>query len=128
MDTIGDMLTTIINAQRVQKARVAVPYSRFKQSLARTFKEKGWLADERVQEGPRSKLVLTLSYSEGGRPRIQGLKRLSTPGRRLYVHGSRIPYSRDGVGTIIISTPKGLLDDRQARKQGVGGELVCEVW
>ncbi|MEX1997214.1 MAG: 30S ribosomal protein S8 [Candidatus Andersenbacteria bacterium] len=128
MDTIANMLQTIINAQRVNKKRVAVPYSRFKESLARLLQEKGLLASLRVQEGARSQLILTLAYTEAGKARIHGLKRLSRPGQRLYVSAGDIPYSLDGLGVVVVSTSKGLMDDGRARKEGVGGELVCEIW
>jgi len=128
MDTVADMLTSIINAQRVHKPRVAVPYSRFKESLARLLIDKELLAAARVQEGTRAKLVLTLKYGDADEPLISGIKRLSKPGQRVYARRGQIPYSFDGTGSVIISTPQGLMDDAQARKTGVGGELVCEVW
>ena len=81
-----------------------------------------------MQDGPRSKLVLTLAYDEEGAPLIHGVRRLSRPGQRLYTPSDKIPYSLDGVGSVILSTSKGLMDDSKARKLGVGGELVCEVW
>lgn len=128
MDTIANMLNSIINAQRVKKQRAAVDYSRFKESLARLLQERGWIADFRMQEGPRPKLIFTLTYDESGAPRIAGIRRLSKPGQRLYVSAARIPYSRDGLGSVIVSTPQGLMDDKKARKLGLGGELVCEIW
>ena len=128
MDTIANMLTTIINAQRVGKQRVALPYSRFKESLAELLKTKGLVGSVRVQDGPRPKLVVSLAYDDGGNARIQGAKRLSTPGRRVYVQHRDIPRSVSASGAVIISTPQGLMDDAAARKNGVGGELVCEIW
>lgn len=140
MDTIGNMLTSLINAQRVHKQRVAVPYSRFKQSLAQIFQDKGLISTWRVQEGPRPQLIMTLAYvnesstsaqgemSFSGRPAISGVRRLSRPGQRRYAQSARIPYATTGVGTIIVSTPQGLMDDAKARELGLGGELVCEIW
>lgn len=128
MDTIANMLNTIINAQNVDKKRVMVPYSRFKESLARLLQEKELIASYRVQEGPISKLIISLKYDEDGAARIHGLKRLSRPGQRLYAPKTDIPYSLDGIGMVVISTSKGLMDDRQARQEGVGGELICEIW
>lgn len=128
MDTIANMLTTILNAQRARKQRVAVPFSRFAESLAQVMREHGWLGDVRVQEGPRSKLILSLSYDDAGKAKLHGAKRLSRPGQRLYAPSADIPYSYDGVGSIIISTSQGLMDDRHARQKGLGGELICEVW
>lgn len=128
MDTIANMLTTIINAQRVGKQRVALPYSKFKESLAELLQSKGLVAAVRVQEGPRAKLVVTLAYENETIPRISGVKRLSTPGRRLYVQREAIPRPLTESGSIIVSTSQGLMDDTAARRNGVGGELVCEIW
>lgn len=128
MDTIANMLTTILNAQRARKQRVAVPFSRFAESLANLMKQRGLLGDVRVQEGPVSKLILSLAYEENGAPKIHGARRLSRPGQRMYTPSDHIPYSFDGVGTVILSTSQGLMEDRKARQAGVGGELVCEVW
>ena len=128
MDNIANMLTAITNAQAVGKTRVAVPHSRFKENLAELLKEKGLIAASRIQEGPRPKLILTLKYRDDGTPTITGIRRISTPGTRRYAKSTTIPYSFDGTGHIILSTPQGLMDDRTARKHGLGGELVCEVW
>lgn len=128
MDPIANMLNTLINAQQVNKKRVMVPYSRFKENLASLLQEKGLVASYRIQEGPQSKLIISLAYNDGGAAKIHGLKRLSRPGQRLYAPKTDIPYSLDGLGIVIVSTSKGLMDDRQARKEGVGGELICEIW
>lgn len=128
MDTIANMLTTIINAQRVGKQRVALPYSKFKESLALVLKNKGLVSAVRVQEGTHAKLVITLAYENAKTPRISGVKRLSTPGRRLYAQRQAIPRPTTETGSIIVSTSQGLMDDAMARQQGVGGELVCEIW
>lgn len=128
MDTIANMLTSILNAQRVGKKRVQVPYSRFKERLAELLRDKGLLATIRVEEGTQPMLVLTLAYDEQGGARIHGLRRLSSPGQRYYVSKKEIPYSLDGVGMVVLSTSKGLMDDRRARKEGMGGELICEIW
>lgn len=128
MDTIANMLTSILNAQRVGKKRVVVPYSRFKVRLAELLRDKGLIATFRQEEGTSPALVLTLAYDEQGSARIHGLRRLSSPGQRQYVSRHEIPYSLDGVGMVVVSTPKGLMDDTRARKEGMGGELVCEIW
>ncbi len=128
MDTIANMLITIVNAQAVGKQRVAVPYSQFKESLAHTLREHGRLAAVRVQEGQRAKLILTLTYDDSGGAAINGVKRLSSPGQRRYASSRQIPYPFNGLGTVIISTPQGLMDDKKARQLGVGGELICEIW
>lgn len=128
MDSIANMLITISNAQKVHKQRVALPYSQFKVSLARLLQEKGLIAALRVQEGPTSQLILTLAYKDNGRPAIQGVRRLSKPGQRRYVSREQIPYCLDGFGLVILSTSQGLMDDKRARRTGIGGELVCEIW
>lgn len=128
MDPIANMLTSIRNAQAVKSPRTAVPYSRFRESLAKTLQEYGWLAAVRVQEGKQSKIVLTLTYDDAGLPQIKGIKRLSRPGQRRYATGRDIPYSLDGVGSVIVSTSQGLMNDKKARELGIGGELICEIW
>lgn len=129
MDTIANMLTSILNAQRVRKDRVAIPYSKKSESLGRVLQEKGLLSSLRIQEGPQSKIIMTLSYDEGTlEPRIHGVKRISSPGRRRYVKRHSIPYPFSSTGSFIVSTPQGLMDDKEARKQGLGGELICEIW
>ena len=126
MDTIANMLTTILNAQATGKQRIALPYSRFKESLAKLLKEQGWIASVRVQEGPTHKLIVTLAYDEDGKPRLSGARRLSKPGLRRYAKSSDIPFADQGV--IVISTPQGLMDGAKAREHSVGGELICHIW
>lgn len=129
MDTIANMLTSLLNAQRVRKDRVAVPYSRKREALGRLLQAKGLLANLRVQEGPQSKIIMTLLYDTVTlEARIHGVKRISSPGRRRYVKRNAIPYPFNSTGSFIVSTPQGLMDDKAARKQGLGGELVCEIW
>lgn len=127
MDTVADLLTAILNAQRVGKERVALPYARFAEALARLLQERGLVAAVRVQEGTRPKLVLTLDYREDGQPRITGVRRLSKPGRRWYVGGSKLPYRGRRPGFYVVSTSQGLMDAERARAARLGGELVCEV-
>ena len=126
MDTVGDMLNTLVNAQRVGKERIAVPHSRFKEQLARLLQEKGIVSDVRVQSETKPKLVITLAY-DAGQPRVREAVRLSKPGRRLYVKHDEIPWGTKGASTFIVSTPQGLMDERGAREAGLGGELVCEL-
>lgn len=129
MDSIANMLTALLNAQRVGKTRVAVPYSQFKEQLALLFQAKGLVASVRVQEGPRAQLLLTLAYDdESGQPKIHGVRRLSTPGRRQYAKQRELPYPVQSQGAIVVSTPQGLMSDAEARRAGMGGELVCEIW
>jgi small subunit ribosomal protein S8 len=128
MDPIANMLTTLSNAQQVGKKRAAIPYSRFKKDLLDLLQNEGMVAKVRVQESPRAKLVVTLAYDEQGQPRFKGVRRLSTPGQRVYVKKGRIPYTYQGFGTVILSTSQGLMIDREARRQGLGGELLCAIW
>ncbi len=129
MDSIANMLTSLMNAQRLGKARVVVPYSRFKEDLARLLQNKGLVATVRVQEEGVRQLVIILAYDkETGESRLQGVRRLSTPGRRRYAKQWEVPYPIQSQGAVVVSTSQGLMDDGQARKSGLGGELVCEVW
>ena len=127
MDPIGDMLTSLINAQRAGKARVAVPHSKFKKQLLDFLVQKGMVDHVRMQESPRSKLVVTLKYPNG-EPAIRGVRRISKPGQRVYASAARMPYSYQSIGFVVISTPQGLIDESQARRQKVGGELICAIW
>jgi len=128
MDPIADMLTSLINAQRAGKKRVAMPYSNFKKSLLDFLVQKGVVSHVRVQESPKAKLVVTLSYTDNGQPQIRGVKRISKPGRRVYASAKDIPFTYSKIGMIVVSTPQGLVDDIQARREKVGGELICAVW
>ncbi len=127
-DPIADMLTQIRNAVLVRKAEVVLPHSKFKQQLAELFQRQGLLESVAVQErDARRFLALKLRYS-AGKPAISGIKRVSTPGQRLYVGADEIPRTQSGYGITVISTSQGLLTDQQARKAHIGGELVCQVW
>jgi small subunit ribosomal protein S8 len=128
MDPIGDMFTTLINAQRVGKKRVALPYSRFKEQILELLKARQIIGSVRLQDAPIAKLVVALAYDEAGSPRIHGVRRLSKPGSRVYATSKDIPYSKDGLGMVIVSTPEGLMDDTGARRKGMGGELIGEIW
>lgn len=127
MDPIADMLTSLLNAQRVGKKRVAVPYSNFKKSLLEFLQAKGMIASFRLQDSPKAKLIVTLKY-EDEEPAIHGVRRYSKPGSRYYVGSTEIPYTYQGIGLMVVSTPEGLKDEKQARKEKVGGELICAIW
>lgn len=128
-DPVADMLTRIRNAARARKASADVPWSRHKEAIARVLVDEGYLAEAAlIEEPPRGVLRLGLRYDEARRPVIVGLRRVSRPSLRVYVGAAEIPTVRGGLGISVLSTPKGVLVDREARKQGVGGELLCQVW
>ena len=128
-DPIADMLTRIRNATAARKASVDVPWSRHKQELARVLVEEGYLAGATTVEAqPRNILRIELRYDAQRRPVILGLRRVSRPSLRVYVGAGEIPAVRRGLGVNVLSTPKGVLIDRDARRENVGGELICTVW
>lgn len=127
-DPIADMLTRIRNALHAKHRRVDVPVSKRKVEIARLLKESHFLYDYKVlDDGHHGVLRLYLKY-HGGQPVIRNLRRVSRPGRRQYVAVEEIPRVRSGLGMAILSTSKGMLSDRAARQERVGGELVAVVW
>ncbi len=128
-DPIADMLTRIRNAAMTRKRRVSMPSSKMKLAIARILKEEGFIQHYDVtNEKPQPHLRIVLRYDREKQPVITNLKRVSKPGRRIYVKHDEIPWVLSGMGIAILSTPKGVLSDRKARKFGVGGEVVCYVW
>lgn len=127
-DPIADMLTRIRNASLVHKKEVIVPFSKIKMTIANLLAREGYLSkvEDKSKEKPAS-LVLTLKY-ENGQPLIRHLSRASKPGSRLYVKKDNIKPVLDGFGLAILSTPKGILTNKEARQANVGGELICEVY
>jgi small subunit ribosomal protein S8 len=133
-DPIADMLTRIRNAALARHDRVEMPHSRLKQSVADVLKKEGFVDDVRVSEipaptdvGPKT-LTLVLRYGRDKSSAIDGIRRVSTPGRRVYVRHDLIPRVRSGMGISILSTSRGVMTDKDARANRVGGELLCEVW
>ncbi|RDI95854.1 30S ribosomal protein S8 [Meiothermus sp. QL-1] len=128
-DPIADMLTRIRNGVMVYKESVDVPASKFKEAIARILVEEGFLRRvERIEVDGKPVLRLFLKYGPRREKVIQHIRRISRPGRRVYVTAENLPRVRRGLGLAIISTSKGLMPDREARKLGVGGEVICEVW
>ncbi len=128
-DPIGDMLTRIRNASSARHEKVIVPRSRLKIRIAEVLKEEGFIKDFVLHEdGPQGAITILLKYSADREPAISDIKRVSKPGLRRYVATDSIPRVLNGMGIAIISTSKGVLADREARKQKVGGELICTVW
>ena len=128
-DPIADMITRIRNAGLARHDRTEVPASRLKEEVAKILKLEGFIADVRRSEGEGTeKLTIVLKYGRDRQSAIDGIRRVSRPGRRVYVRHDRIPRVLSGLGISILSTSRGLMSDREARRQKVGGELLCEVW
>jgi small subunit ribosomal protein S8 len=128
-DPIADLLTRIRNATNARKASVDVPWSRHKQEIARVLVEEGYLGGATVVDAqPRNILRIELRYDAQRRPVILGMRRVSRPSLRVYVGADEIPMVRRGLGVNVLSTPRGVLIDRDARREKVGGELLCTVW
>ena len=128
VDPISDMLTRIRNANRALLPNIDLPHSRMKESIAHILKKEGYIA-EVATEGNKAKKTLKLKLKyDGKKGVIEGLRRVSTPGLRRYVSSTEIPRVRGGLGISIVSTSQGIMTGNQARKNNVGGELVCYVW
>jgi small subunit ribosomal protein S8 len=127
-DPVSDMLSRINNAITARHERVEIPLSKIKLKIAEILKQEGYIGDFSIQSEGQPSLSLALKYDRLKAPAIIGLRRLSRPGRRLYVGHKNIPGVLNGMGISIISTSRGLLTDKEARKQNIGGEILCEVW
>jgi len=128
-DPIADMLTRIRNANQMRYKEVEVPASKIKVEIARILKEEGFIVDFKIKENNvQNILVLTLKYGENKERVITGLKRISKPGLRVYVKAEDVPRVLNGLGIAIISTSKGLMKDKEAREQSLGGEVLAYIW
>jgi small subunit ribosomal protein S8 len=130
-DPIADMLTRIRNALMVGQSNVAIPYSSLKLEIAKVLQQEGYIEGFNVVEGEKPNLSIDLKYFGKRRirkPVISGIKRVSTPGRRVYAGKREIPWVLSGMGVAIMSTPKGVMTGAQARREGVGGEVIAYVW
>jgi|SRR3989344_4421464 len=127
-DPISDMLTRIKNAGLARKEAAVLPYSKFKANLAKVLEKAGFVSTVNELAGEMKMLQINLKYGSDGQPVIAGIKRVSKPGQRIYLPVGRIPRTNSGFGITVVSTPKGLLTDKEARKAGMGGEIVCQVW
>lgn len=125
-DPIADMLTRIRNALAVSKNEISLPHSKFKESLAKVLLDNGYIYSFDVVDNPKKSLVIIIK-PEGSIPKIKSLKKISKPGRRIYVNASKIPQVKQGKGIIIISTSRGVITGNEAKKLNIGGELICEV-
>jgi small subunit ribosomal protein S8 len=131
-DPIADMLTCMRNAMLVGHPGARLPASKIKMAIAKIMKDEGFIEDYHVtHERPQPQLVIKLKYvgeRKQRRPVITGLKRVSKPGHRVYTRASEIPWVQSGMGIAVLSTPKGVLTGQQARRLGVGGEVLCYIW
>ena len=128
-DTIADLLTRIRNAQSAKHDTVEVPASKVKKSICQSLVDEGYVKSYTVREdGKQGVITVTLKYTEGKTPVIKGLKRVSKPGLRIYSSAEELPKVMRGLGVAIISTSKGIMTDRAARKENVGGEVLAFIW
>ena len=130
-DPIADLLTRVRNAARARHQKVAVPWSRLKENIVKILIEEGYLRESKkvkAAQGGGEELIIQLKFDRENRPIITGIKRVSSPGRRVYVGAKGLSPVRKGLGIHVLSTPKGILVDREAQKAKVGGELICSVW
>ena len=128
-DPIADMLTRIRNANQMRYKEVEVPASKLKLEIARILKEEGFIADYKVKKNEvQSIIVLYLKYSDKKERVITGLKRISKPGLRVYAKAEELPRVLNGLGIAIVSTSKGVMTDKQARKESLGGEVLAYIW
>jgi len=129
-DTVGDFIIQLKNAGAVNKAEVQLPYSKLKHAIATKLSEAGYVADVKAEgkDVVSKKLAVTLKYDGGGRHHINGVKRVSKPGRRLYAKAAELHPIKFGKGHMILSTPAGILTEKEAREQNVGGEQLFIIW
>jgi small subunit ribosomal protein S8 len=128
-DPIADMLTRIRNASKAKHEKVDIPSSKLKVEIAKILKDEGFVKNVKLVKDRRQGVIrVYLKYTDEEMPVLQGLKRISKPGCRVYAGNDTIPKVLDGLGTTILSTPKGILTGKQAKKDNVGGEVLCQVW
>lgn len=128
-DPIADMLTRIRNSILIKNEKVDMPASRMKVEIAKILKEEGFIKSYKIIKDKKQGILrLTPKYGPDGKPLISGLKRVSTPGRRVYSGKGKMPKVMGGVGIAIITTSRGILTDKECRREGVGGEVLCYIW
>ena len=125
-DPIADMLTRIRNGQSAAKTDVTMPASNMKQAIAKVLKDEGFIKDFAVTDDTKAEMTVSLKYFEG-KPVIESIKRISRPGLRIYKNKDELPKVLNGLGIAVVSTSKGVMTDREARANGVGGEIICLV-
>ncbi|MDZ4185053.1 MAG: 30S ribosomal protein S8 [Desulfuromonadales bacterium] len=128
-DPIADLLTRIRNAQMARRDVVVVPGSKLKRELLERLREEGYVGEVSWEDdGKQGQLIVRLKYDGQGEAVVDGLRRISKPGRRVFVGVDEIPKAQSGYGTVILSTSKGVLTDKKARELRVGGEVLCSIW
>jgi len=128
-DGIADMLTRIRNANQMRYKEVKIPESKTKKEIARILKEEGFITDFKIEkEDVQNNIVVELKYSENKERVITGLKRISKPGLRVYADKNEVPKVLNGLGIALVSTSQGMMTDKQARKAGIGGEVLAYIW
>lgn len=128
-DPVADMLTRVRNANQALHDQVAMPTSKLKVEIAKLLEDEGYIVGWNEEgEGKDRQLIVRLKYDRSRRQVISGLRRISKPGRRVYVDRTSIPKVLGGMGVAVISTSQGLLSGQEARRRGIGGEILCEVW
>lgn len=128
-DPISDMLTRIRNAQAVKKPTVVIPFSKLKWEILEVFKRHGFIKEmEKTGRGNKKIIEVTLKYRQDGSPRISYLKRVSKPSRRIYASAKELWPFKNGIGIRVITTSKGIMSDKEARKENLGGEVLLEMW
>ena len=126
-DPIGDMLARIKNAQVRNHSKVSLPSSKFKTKIADVLKAEGYIIDYKINDSKKPSIEINLKYNSGN-PVINTIERISKPGRRIFSSASSLPKINNGLGIAIVSTPKGVMTDIEARKQKIGGEVICKVF
>ncbi|KND51333.1 MAG: ribosomal protein S8 [Parcubacteria bacterium C7867-001] len=127
-DRVGDFIIRLKNAGAIGAKNVALPHSAYLESIAKKLKELGFVADVDTEKKDQKELVVTLAYAQNGEHKIHDVKRISKPGRRLYAHAREAHTVKNGMGARILSTPKGILSDKEARREHTGGENLFEIW
>ena len=128
-DPIADMLTVIRNGCRAKLKRVEVPASRLKQDMLKVLLEEKFISNYKyIEDGKQGKLKVYLRYTDGEKPVISGIQKVSTPGLRRYADKKHVPRVRGGLGIAILTTSQGVMTGKEARKRGIGGEVICRVW
>ncbi len=128
-DPVADMLTRIRNANKARFEKVDIPSSKLKINIARILRDEGYIRNyKEIEDNKQGILQIFLKYDSNRKPVVSEIRRISKPSRRIYVNKDDIPRIKSGLGLAILSTSKGLLADKEARKQGIGGEIICSFW